>query len=1113
MQWGSWVVARARASATLLLALLALVALTATILALTGGLATWIATSAARTVLENSPPGRAGVQLQARVGDDAGAQEALARRALADGFAPASVDVWTTLVSEPVRVDGVRVVAWAGDHLADHAEVVEGTWPAGADEAALHASAASLAGVEVGDGLGLGEHEVTVTALWRPADAEDPRWHGDVLALEGADGQIVGPLVVPRDTLLELVGTPYLRWVVVPDIADATRAQFEALSAGAEDAASLVEEADATGRGVTSAGSLAETVRSAERDWSVARTLSVVPLGILMVVAVVAVAQVARVLTSVRDRESRFLVARGANTRQLLSTSLLEALVVVVVGAAAGTVVAVMVLRVLSGSWAEAPQAFLGGAAGAVLAFLVIGTVGWIHLRRVTADPFQGQRRVGLAVGGAAGLLLVSAAAAVTSWQLVSGRGGEPGDDRLTLLPALAPAALLALAGLLGVVALVPLARLVEALGRRLSRQVTAWLAAAHLARNLGLVAVPVVLTTTAVGSLVVAGLFAGSSTALQRSVSDLERGADVRATLSAPVAATASVPQLPAASGVPGVIAAAPVWVDEKAVLGDVALDLVAAPVGTLPGVASLPSGVELPVAALEDPVPPTGIPLPPGARSLTIRLEGGLALDPWQQARLELLPELHRREAAAPWIVGDKDEAARELTEEALDDYRPTASVRTEVVLREPDTGMVHVVTGPELTIPGLDPVWDRVTDDVTAAPTTASVETSVALPAEVDVVVDGVVLHRLGRDTTPPRLTVEVQLEAAGTALGEPGWTADAALRSDHAAPYLERREATTVEASITQPEDLPVPLVETNRPTTPPVLTATDGGWRLEGDQTDVRAVRIGPGVGFLGDDPLGVAPDATMVSRVSVALTPAAAEAALLAPGDAFELIAFQRRIPATLAALTPAVPGSSEPRGALVDSAALGRVLSSLGLTLPWPTELWMSGPEVEPRDVAALAGVEAVAVPIDRPDTVTLSQLTFWMGAVGTLLLALAGAAATFVAQLTSRRPEVDVLRRLGVAGRSQGWSRLVEHALALGLSAVAGAAAGMLIGRVVVPPLALAATGSPRDTVVPLHLDVGPASIILLVWWLVVAAVLAAVARAVTAQARRPAEREVDQ
>ncbi|HSO70098.1 MAG TPA: FtsX-like permease family protein [Arachnia sp.] len=820
-------------------------------------------------------------------------------------------------------------------------------------------------------------------------------------------------------------------------------------------------------------------------------------------------------LASIRPSDLPALARGAAGVKESLTTVDDTRRGVKVQGALAESVLSAEVNAAASGVVAVVPLSVV--ATVALVALLQVG--------RVVAAARAADTRLLLARGATRGQILAAAmaeavvvggsgalvggAVVLLGLRAVTGRWAEmPAvTAEVSLLGALVPVALLGAAAIITVAGLAPVARVGWTIGAKVSHSLVGWLAAAHLARSRLAVAVQASLIVMAVGWLTLAGLFGGSSRMVEQDLAALERGADVRAQVAVPAAGTGILVGLPGISEVQGVRAASPVWLDDEARLGDTGLHFLSAPLDRLAQVAEMPAEVEIPAAALAPGEENGPISLPVGGRTLTVRLTGEVAVDAWQEAELRQIPELSRRQATGPGVV-DPVEAARQLTAEAFEAVREPTLVRGEVALRDADTGIDHTLTIPELAIPGLRIDWNATTDqlDIRGDPPTSTLAT-VALPSEGRFVVDGVAL-RIVESAGPTQVMLWVTLQVDDRSVGTgSGWRSDVAVPADLAGPYREELRATPVEVRIAEAStsQLSTFYVHTNRPAVPPVLTSLPDGWLLMGDPSAMAAVRLGPRLPFTGADPAGVVPPASARPLLPVALTTAAAEAAGLSVGDEFEIFAFRRRIPAVLAAVTRVAPGTTAPRAALAEATAVARALAGLGHALPWPTEVWATteDPASIAGIVAGLPGVESVASAPTGATSAEFTRRTVWTAASGVLALALAGIAATYVAQAEERRSEVDVLCRLGLTGAAHGASRAIEHALVGVVAALAGGAAGVAIGALVVPPLVRTALGADSEWPVALRLDSGPWAWHLAAAVLLTAAMILIVARAVTRQA----------
>lgn len=1129
--WPGWAARRARSSAVLMATLFALVAVTTGILAFALGNSGALATSAARAAIASADPSEAGVRAQTRVGPDVGAQDALARAALTEGFAPAPIDIWTTLVTEPRAATGSdgplaqRLILWSGSHLTTDLLQVDGVWPASAGEAALHAEAAGTLGVEVGDVLTIDDQELTVTALWRPFDATAPGWFGEQLVQQGRDGVHLGPLVVDRSAL---VGEPYLRWGVVPDAARIAPEHLSALAEGAERAKTLVAEADVTGRGITTEGDLGPTAVRAAHELAVAEAFGIVPVSLLLLVAVVGLLQVAGLLASTRERELHLLFARGASPGQVAGAGVVEALIIAVLGSALGTAAAAMALRLTSGVWSQTADVLRGGAISFGIALIcLVGVTANATLRAHRGGQARSDRVK--AVAGAAALVLVSAAAALATWQLrrsgsfVRDVDGAPSAD---LLPALSPALLLAAAAVIGLVVLAPATRLLEGVTRRL-RSTTAWLAGAQLARGLVVQAVPVVLTILATGTATFAALYAGTGTALTRDVTALGQGAPLRATLGP--APTGREPlEFPTLDGVPGVTSDIPVWIDQNAAVGDLTLMALAAPMGSLADIASLPGDGSLPVESILPPVRESHAPVDlPDGTTLTVSLSGELWLDEWELLTLDLIPQYHR--ASADAMPPDTPAEAREAQylwalENELDAVTSgPVVVDTTLELRDAGSGLSAEVPGPSVSIPAPVLTWDEGFTNLAFTPSRADGSVEVVLPAGRDLVLEGVRFDSSaqgasGFSSVIRGLRVNFDVSADGKPLlgaATADWTSDKALPYATTAPYREAEAAVTptarLVADVEETDTGPIEFqrIETNRPHSRVDTVDTTGGtWSLDvTTQATSDGLAVGP---LVQTDPMVVPhdvqlPPAARRMDVPVAITPALAEATTLTVGERFEATLFGRPVPVEIVAIADTIPGLTTPLGLLVDSGAWAASRGGTGEADVRPTELWagIDGDPAAARDAAlAVPGISAATVPAPADDRAAPAAQAFWIAAASALVLAITGLAAATATQVAHRRPEVAVLRAMGMTPTAQGRSRAWEIGGVLGLATLAGIGAGWLVGWLIVDPVTRSARADDIAFPTRLTLEVGPWLLLLVLGAVAVGAILFLLSRAVRRQ-----------
>lgn len=405
------------------------------------------------------------------------------------------------------------------------------------------------------------------------------------------------------------------------------------------------------------------------------------------------------------------------------------------------------------------------------------------------------------------------------------------------------------------------------------------------------------------------------------------------------------------------------------------------------------------------------------------------------------------------------DTPEQAKQPAEAA-----PASSVSVAVQLRDADTGQSGVLNAPTLDVqpPGLSQ-GDGVGD---LPPTQRTSSLSVELPLPVDrrLVVDEV---RIAVDQPVEAawsITVDLDLSAGGTSLlgaATAQWAGDS----------------------------LPPSRLDTS--TSPWRLTST-----LPGTSVTIGPYETFDAGEFDGDAQGGGAEHpAPARPRVPVALTSATAEATQLDVGDTFELSAFQNRVTAEVSAVVEAIPSLTGEHGVLLDSGAFGAAIAG-NAPLGEPAEVW-----------AAVA--DSPAPQADEGISAVASQ-SLWVAAASALLLAITGLAAATGSQLAARRPEVAVLRALGMTPAAQARSRGWEVAGVLLLAAGSGLAGGWAVALLVVDPLGRAATGGDLPYAPALRGDWPPLVVLLAVGSAAVAVLVGSVAARVRAQARDENYRE---
>ena len=563
------------------------------------------------------------------------------------------------------------------------------------------------------------------------------------------------------------------------------------------------------------------------------------------------------------------------------------------------------------------------------------------------------------------------------------------------------------------------------------------------------------------------------------------------------------------------------------------------------------------VPVEALTTDGPTAdGVPLPDGATTLEAALDVELAVE---DESLRTLQERYEQDVQN-YVDGahggeplPEDEArsmARQVVDEQL---RAAADDRTvpwtmSLTLLDPTTGTLDVVDGPTVPVdrPVVTPQEGRPYTEAEVEPGGGTGTVTFTLPeGSTQVLLD----VRLEAPLTPRDRWEPVPAEVAArlslsTGDGDPvlgpateGWGAEQLAPPDVAQAAQDEADRVAAEAEAEGRD-----LVETRvDPVTgavwvlddavfvPASLDTSGETWTLHGvarsnwpEQTVVvgpgRSYRPPPAEGpFASPDP-AASPDVT-VGPVPVALTPEAARAANLEVGDEALVEAFGTDVPVTVTTLVPAVPGTLAPRAALLDRDGLLRALAADDRGLPFPTQLWAATvPGQEATVVETLAGRDDV-VSVTGPaagaalvtDATGAARRVFWVASAGAVLLAATGIGAVAATLLGARRPEVAVLRALGMPPVAQARSRALELGGVVAAAVALGLAAGLLVARAVVPELARSTTAVDQVTLAaPLHLEVLPWVVILLTGAVAVATVVLAQATRVRRQALETDYRE---
>lgn len=509
-----------------------------------------------------------------RLGDGV-EQDANMRQVIAETFAvdgkPVPLVVTRTLGAlGPVAVrleqdaDAGQVIVQSIPDLAEVAELVAGTWPAGPAEASMEAEAARITGVAPGDTVYLGPDQVpfTLTGTWRVLDPLAARWRGEPPPL-GSPGGRTGPFVIDESAWTGLTLDPRSFWLMTPVVDEITAADVAVIASAGENFNAVLR---ADGRfDNASYGREGRLPRVAVQVLDRLEALSAVqPVALLIAAAIAAIAliELARLLGGVRAGEIELLWSRGAAPTRIAAATAVEAGLVALVGAALGAAAAAGLLSLTGASVFAAT----GAALWAIPAGTALVVAGIFALSGLLTARRQAKRDTGVRSGrartiaGAGAAVLVSVAAAVSSWQLLlygtplTPRSG--GGTEVDPLAVLAPALVLVAIVLVALVAFPLVAPLVERAASA-DAGVTRVLTARNVSRRLQFAATPIVLVGLACGQVVLAAGYDSTWSTSYDTTAQLRRGAPVQVQFGRDGADAAG---LDAVAAAPGVTASAPV-------------------------------------------------------------------------------------------------------------------------------------------------------------------------------------------------------------------------------------------------------------------------------------------------------------------------------------------------------------------------------------------------------------------------------------------------------------------------------------------------------------------------------------------------------------------------
>lgn len=1015
---------RARAQAGLLaLALLLTVLATAAVAGATGYVSI-AAQDGVRTGLRTAASQDAALQVRTRLAADPAVQGRAAAEVLAESLGDLPVDVHRSLTSLPAPgSSGTRelgdVVVGSDGAFSENAAVVDGRWPSpggsgaggsgaggagAAIPAALQADAADALALDLGDVVVVlldGERvPLEVVATWRAADAADPRWFGDPLVARGEDEAegTGGPFVVDEDDLAGLPGLTLVRWTLVPEPATLTPSDVPALVTALDTAVERLGDDDAVEvQGLVASGGLRETLRGIDAGLAGVRGVTTSAVLVVVLTGLLALSQIARLLTGVRQAETLLLRSRGTSLGQVTGATVLEAALVTAAGAAIGAAAAVALLRTLGPPPAGPVIAAAAGAS--VLATAILAGTAATQAAAVTrAGRTDAAGRSVRAVG--TGLLGLTALGAVLAWWQLD-RYGSPVFTGLDQRPHVDPLATAAVASglltiaLLTATLLAPVAAAAAGRAQRRSGLMPA-LTLRQLSRRAPVHAVIAVLVALAAGTGSFVAGYAGAWGEQREAATAAAVGADVRVVLTQPDLSTgsgaASYRDLPDVDeAVPGRALVLPVGRDPG--------ELLALPAASLADVLFAPPGAladGTDYGALSEQAP-SPLPLGPGA--------GGT---PGTPGTVELTVA-----ATAPTQVGLD---ARLWLTDADGELAAVDAARSEQAAEELLDGSVSTE--------------HRWTVELPARPDGTAWQLA-ALDLVTDGALDGFeVLGLQAGDGTDALSAVDEGWVAVTFTPGgpvEPPVVGSAVRFDESTGPAL----AGTPTRLLPGPTPLTLPVLVTEQWLTDFDL-AVGGRTRLNLSGADVEAVVVGTGAVIPGS------------RAAATADSPEGGAASGSGPGGS-------GRPGGGLAALADLATVN---RLLLVADADVA-VPSEVWLATSRPEAVATAASARAGDDATVRSTATAAADPVSAA-----AVATSWLAAVCALVLAVPGVAAAALALSLSRRSEVAVLRALGVGGLQQARSRQAELGGVATAALVLGAAGGLLVAWLCAPALVRATT-----------------------------------------------------
>jgi hypothetical protein len=347
-----------------------------------------------------------------------------------------------------------------------------------------------------------------------------------------------------------------------------------------------------------------------------------------------------------------------------------------------------------------------------------------------------------------------------------------------------------------------------------------------------------------------------------------------------------------------------------------------------------------------------------------------------------------------------------------------------------------------------------------DASGVTVTFTATPEVAIPAAVDVtVVDAAGAESVLEGVADPS-AVGAESFTAPLPSGTAPWTVHAVEVVVPAVPAGARMSFTLSSAGGSP---APLPLDTSWVPTR---SSSQDGAIVALGDAVGLRADLPSDGARVLFQSSLdGQARIPVVVSRG------VAAEAGLTVGSLAdMTLLTGGGQLAITVVGISPVVPGVTTGDGVMADLSAVQDAAYREGLRPISANEWWVSTsrPDAAAAEILTRAPLGTATLTQSAPaaDQVLESARTaIWIAGAATALLALLALTTGLLAELRTRREEVDILRALGVPPREQAGHRATEWGALVSLGALVGLADGFLVCGILVPGLARMAVPNAID------------------------------------------------